>query len=202
MRETRFRSFLVFALLAAGVVSVSLLVASYVIFAPGTSLTCHATFAISETQRIRQTFQHMYPGHMGMVPFAGRLLYAAFIGLLVGVPSGLVLRTLGTTANLRKAALLGLGAACFLEYLLASLLILMLNSHQSESAGPFMSFEVPLIGFSVDAPVPFETGLNVASAILMHTLQPLGVTGLYVLLVVPLIGGVLVLLLAKKVARE
>ncbi|HEV7670050.1 MAG TPA: hypothetical protein VGS22_16135 [Thermoanaerobaculia bacterium] len=144
----------------------------------------------------------MFPGHMGMEPPEGRLLWAGFMALIVGVPSSLILRVWARKSSLRKAAVVGLGLGCFLEYLLESMLGLMLNSHHSESAGPFMSSEAPLISFRVDSVEPIGTVLNMISSLLIRTLYPLDVTGFYVLLLIPLAGGVLALMLTKKVGGD
>ena len=196
--RTKGRHILLFTLSTIVLTSVSLFVAAHIVFPPGSTLTCKATFAISENQRVTQTFVHNYPGLLSKAPLGGRLLYSAFIGVIIGLPFSLLLFWLARTPLQRKLSLVGLSIGCLFEYNLESLFVLILNSHHSEQASPFMSYSVPLVAFGVETFFPLNWILNLEAFLLVNVLKPTGVVGIYLLYAFPGLVGLLGLVLAKR----
>jgi hypothetical protein len=130
-------------LLAMATTAVSLFLASYILFPPGTGLTYRATFLMSENHRVTETLRHSYPGLMSQEDVSGRVLYALVYGCFLGLPAGILLSRYAQTTYQRRFGWGFLATGCFLEYSLESFLVLMLNSQHYE---PFAGTESSPLG--------------------------------------------------------
>jgi len=173
--------------------SIILFISSFVIFPPGISLTCKATYE-SGQQFVTETWVHYNPGFLNETDLFGRIACCLIVGFVIGTPSGVVLGLLRRGRLSTQLGLCGLVFGIPLEYALECLIVIMLNAHRSEQAGPFTSFEVPLVGFAVETFFPLNLLLNGASFLLLHLFKPFGVYGIYLLYLIPpalTVGGVL-----------